>query len=262
MVAADGRVFAIAEQGTIVGLEPLTGEPKLTIGTNYYYLYDLVATGGRVVVRTESEVVAAYDPETGEREGTWNGGVRRVAVRGDTLVFVTRYELVAIDLESGEKRWSVGKYSHAIGVPVIACDVVLVGFGLQGGQYENCLVAFDIDDGSERWVRSRSDSAHVGERCVVADRTIYIDDGGVTAIRAVSEDRDEDEDDDEKSEHWHDDDRPENRPTERRDAGQRRQRRDDWSSHFWARDRAANGDTSSDRGRRRLSSWLKLLCRR
>ncbi|WP_408960081.1 PQQ-binding-like beta-propeller repeat protein [Natrinema sp. 74] len=188
VVADDDRIYAIAEKGTIVGLDPLTGDLDLTIKTNYYYLYDLVVAGGRVFVRTQSEVVAAYDSETCERVGIWYGGIRRIAVRDETLVFVTRYELVAIDLESGEERWSVGKYSHAIGDPVIACDTVFVSIGLQGGQYENSLVAFDIDDGSERWVRQRTGSAYVGERCVVADRTVYIDDGGLTAIRVSSDD--------------------------------------------------------------------------
>lgn len=191
VAATDERVFALAEAGTIVGLDPLTGEQRLTIDTYYYYLYDLVATDERVFVRTESEEVAAYDSATGEREEGWGGGIRRLAVRGETLVFVTRYELVAIDLESGDERWSVGKYSHSIGDPVIACNAVLVSFGVQGGEYENSLVAFDLDDGVEQWVFSRTESAFVGGECVVADRTIYIDDGGLTAIRANEDERDE-----------------------------------------------------------------------
>lgn len=191
VAATDERVFAIAEAGTIVGLDPLTGEQQLTSDTDYYYLYDLVATDERVFVRTESEEVVAYDSTTGEREEGWGGGIRRLAVRGETLVFVTGYELVAIDLESGDERWSVGKYSHSIGDPVIACNAVLVSFGVQGGEYENSLVAFDLDDGGERWVFSRTESAFVGGGCAVADRTIYIDDGGLTAIRANEGERDE-----------------------------------------------------------------------
>ncbi len=277
VVAADDCVFAIAEDGTIVGLAPLSGEPELTIGTNYYYLYDLVATGGRVAVRTESEVVAAYDSATGERTGTWHGGVRKLAVRGDTLVFVTRYELVAVDMARGEKRWTVGNYSHAIGDPVIACDTVFVGLGLQGGRYENCLVAFDIDDGSERWVRSRTDSAHVGDRCVVADQTIYIDDGGLTAIRAGSGVDDEDVDDTVDDEDADDGVRDEDADDEsgddgagdgddRQGDGRPRQRHDDQFSHGRAWNRPAEGTRANagsrpGRGRRRVSSWLKLLYR-
>ena len=191
VAATDECVFVLAEAGTIVGLDPLTGEQGLTLDTYYYYLNDLVATDGRVFVRTESEEVVAYDSTTGEREERWSGGIRRLAVRGETLVFVTGYELVAVDLESGDERWSVGKYSHSIGDPVIACNAVLVNFGLQGGKYENSLVAFDLDDGSEQWVFSRTESAFVGGRCAVADRTIYIDDGGLTTIRANESERDE-----------------------------------------------------------------------
>ncbi|WP_254522639.1 PQQ-binding-like beta-propeller repeat protein [Natrinema caseinilyticum] len=188
VASADGRIFTIAEAGTIAAFDPLTGTSELAIETDYYYLYDLVATDGTVFVRTESEVVAAYDSTTGEREELWHGGVRQVAVSEDTLAFATRYELVAVDLETGDERWTVGKYSHAFGDPVIADDAVLVSLGLQGGRYENSLVAFDVDTGRERWIFSRTKSATVGERCVVADRTVYIDDGGLTAIRTPSRD--------------------------------------------------------------------------
>ncbi|QLG50599.1 PQQ-binding-like beta-propeller repeat protein [Natrinema halophilum] len=191
VVAADDCIFSIAEEGTIACLNPLTGECELAIETDYYYLYDLVATENKVFVRTESEVVAAYDSSTGERDEIWHGGIRRVAVREDVLLFATRYKLIAVDLETGDERWSIGKYSHAIGDPVIAHDTVLVSVGLQGGQYENSLVAFDIESGVEQWSYSRSESANVGERCAVADRTIYIDDDGLTAIRASPDDRED-----------------------------------------------------------------------
>ena len=188
-VANDERVFTIAKSGTIVGLDPQTGTQQLTVDTHYYHLRDLTVTDERLFVRTDSEMVAAYDASTGERDEEWSGCIRRLAVREGTLVFVTRYQLVAIDLERGEQRWSVGKYSHSIGDPVIACNSVLVSFGVQGGRYENSLVAFDLEDGSEQWTFSRSENAAVGERCVVADQTIYIDDGGLTAIRRTDGER-------------------------------------------------------------------------
>ncbi|SEQ96406.1 PQQ-binding-like beta-propeller repeat protein [Natrinema salaciae] len=190
VVANDEHVFTIAESGTIAGLDPLTGEEQLATDTYYYHLSDLTATDDSVFVRTESEAVVAYDSSTGERDGVWDGGIRRFAVRGGMLVFVTRYRLVAVDLESGDQQWAVGNYSHCIGEPVIACNTVLVSIGLRGGEYKNSLVAFDLDDGSEQWVFSRAESASVGGRCVVANRTIYIDDGGLTAIRRGGSGRD------------------------------------------------------------------------
>lgn len=193
-VATDEYVFAIAEAGTLVGFDPLTGEQRVTTDTYYHYLLDLAATDDRVYVRTGSEAVAAYDQATGEREDAWHGPIRRIAVREDVLIFVTRYELVAVDLETGDQRWTVGNYSHTIGAPVIACNTVLVGFGVEGREYENSLVAFDIADGSERWAFSRTGTDQIGERCAVADRTIYVDDGGLTAIRAGDGDEDGDSD--------------------------------------------------------------------
>jgi len=165
VAATDECVFVLAEAGTIVGLDPLTGEQGLTLDTYYYYLNDLVATDGRVRSnRVRGGRRLRFDDRRarGEME---ERGIRRLAVRGETLVFVTGYELVAVDLESGDERWSVGKYSHSIGDPVIACNAVLVNFGLQGGKIRKLARrASDLDDGSEQ-VFSRTESAFVGGVC-------------------------------------------------------------------------------------------------
>lgn len=196
-VVVDEYVFAVLEEGTIVGVDPETGETAVTIETDHVRLFDLTAADGRVFARTGAETVVAYDATTGEDVGRWDGAFQRLAVRGETLVYVTPFELVAVDLASGDRRWTVGNYSQAIGDPVIAGDAVLVEFGEQGDEYANSVAAFALEDGSERWSRSLDEPRQVGGRCVVADQTIYLEDGGLSAIRANGDDDTDEPEDDE-----------------------------------------------------------------
>ncbi|SIR85908.1 PQQ-like beta-propeller repeat protein [Natronorubrum daqingense] len=85
-------------------------------------------------------------------------------------------ELFALDIESGEHKWSVESENVLhIGNPSVFDDIIYVPGG------GKMIYAFDIDSGKELWTVEIYDS--IEERPTVAEELIYIDDGQkLTAI--------------------------------------------------------------------------------
>lgn len=139
------------------------------------FVTDLIATDCSAVTVVEGVVKAVDDGgslrwELAGDHGQMATDGRRIYVGAD-LGDGTR-ELRAVDAETGEVRWTVGRTVASYEPPVVTADTVFVRFN-------ESIRALDKTDGTERW---RTDAAI--DRLALVDGTLYgIDGGTLLALR-------------------------------------------------------------------------------
>ncbi|TYL39925.1 hypothetical protein CV102_06550 [Natronococcus pandeyae] len=192
-------VYAAVGDGSsereIVALEPATGETLWTFDPEDDARSRLVAAGERVFVTTPEETIV-LDAATGERERNVPGN-RLLAVADGTALTASGDGLHAIDLETGDERWSYDTgsvHGPAIlgetAVSLRGCDRLSDdGEEVVGREYH--VVGFDLEDGSDYWEFSLADLEHAPDSDflrpglpIVDGETVYLLwDGTLTALR-------------------------------------------------------------------------------
>lgn len=181
---ADGFVFVGSGDGRVNALDAKTGEAK--------WSYDL-GTGTVGTVAVASGVVygsifggaansfVALDAATGQQLWTFvspaGGDVRSPAI-GDGLVYTVSGDgnVYALDVATGEQRWSAPVGSVARAAPALVGDTLYVV--ANAGK----VFAFDAATGAERWHFDYGSSSDYGP--IVVDGLVYLatDGGYVIAI--------------------------------------------------------------------------------
>ncbi|WP_135364159.1 outer membrane protein assembly factor BamB family protein [Halosimplex halophilum] len=108
-----------------------------------------------------------------------------VAVAGDTVVVAAR-DVVALDRDDGEQRWSADVGNSLAAPPTATAETAYVPTWNGAGGTERGVVAVDLADGSERW--RAAPWTEVSAPLTLADGTLYagngLDETEVTAIDA------------------------------------------------------------------------------
>ncbi|MFC7214030.1 PQQ-binding-like beta-propeller repeat protein [Saliphagus sp. GCM10025334] len=212
--AANGVVYA-SNKHVLFALEPETGE-------EVWRHHDAVAPdefheNGAMIV-TDSALLAnsierggwvGLDPITGEHLENSSFVWGRFTLKGSLAVSSVRESpgdssLTVMDLESGAERWRTS--APVVGDSgVVAGDTLYAYFGYAESdqqEYENDLVAFDLDDGTVQWVLSLSDEFDRHEITAIGDDAIYLsrdrtNNDGIVAIHEPDDDGSGDDGDDE-----------------------------------------------------------------
>lgn len=195
--AANGVVYA-ATSSVVLAYDPDTGDEVWSHDQGYTLYGDggiSVDADALILDGPSYEELVVHDPLTGDERGLVRG--RRAATVGSG-VYVTDGDqgLGVYDSESDERLWFVGSaYNARPGV--IAGDTLYVYFvDADGdwGEYDASLVAFDVEDGTERWTVSASD-APVGPILAIDDATLYTHhDGEIVAWQNRPDDEEDEAD--------------------------------------------------------------------
>ncbi len=162
------RVFATTENGAVFALDAANGKAlwKHRRDGVKFYTNPLVV-GGVVVVGDGAGTLWALDVATGADvwkkrfSGALRGGV--AAHEGVVYAASQAREVAAIDAASGDVVWSskiVDAYAKEVyASPTVLAEhgAVVVSYARDTSYEEPALVAFDIADGSEKWVGSNPD---------------------------------------------------------------------------------------------------------
>ncbi|WP_255169462.1 PQQ-binding-like beta-propeller repeat protein [Natrononativus amylolyticus] len=197
--AANGVVYASTNQLT-VALEPETGEAVWKERTGSHVppgptraSATMVAAGGGGYTDW-----GACDAQTGERVG---GGTGAVGAVSDEVCVIEQDDSVNVyDAESGERLWSLYTHGNST-IPTLSGDTAYIYFNTYNATvssaYDGKLVAFDADDGTEKWVLSLEDE-RVGTILAVSGETMYVyNNGEIVALREDASDDEEESGDDE-----------------------------------------------------------------
>jgi outer membrane protein assembly factor BamB len=182
----DGTIYIGSVDGTLHAVDAKTGQGRWTYGVEsdgeVLSASSPTVADGLVFIGSNLGVVHALDAETGALRWQTSVGwasTTTAAVAGDTLYVVApggkesvapnpRFEngispthadwrLVALDIGTGEQRWSVDISPAPIGVPpVVSGQLVLVGGAGPRGEE---IMALDATDGTERWRAAANDAA-------------------------------------------------------------------------------------------------------
>jgi outer membrane protein assembly factor BamB len=155
---ADDIVVA-ARSGTVTRLDARTGTPRWSQSLGADARAEVVVVDDLVLVADERERLTALDAATGAV--VWRdepGLVVELAAAGGTSGLVVAMlesgEIVALERESGDERWSTGYTGLARGVLVVDDAVVALT--------DEAVVAIEAESGEVRW-RAAGGQALVGE---------------------------------------------------------------------------------------------------
>lgn len=176
LVARNGRVYGglqrlqavDAETGEVLGANPGAARVKR-----------ISAADGRLFVTDYDGGLYAYDAGTLEELWTYPAEnyslspATRLVVRDDTL-YVGFGELHAIDVATGEQRWTAGEFRPDYGV----VGDIAVGHGAVYLRRPHEVHAFEQDTGDVRWARTELPDQEDGFPPAIDEDTVYVN-GGV-----------------------------------------------------------------------------------
>jgi outer membrane protein assembly factor BamB len=197
-IAPTDDLVAILQNGSLFGLDPKgelasSGANRVEVDEESWradiadpWVQSLVfAENAAVMFGTQNGEVCAYKPSNGKE--SWCTEVDalrdaepRLLAEDDTVVVVTRTEVVALDQATGEQRWMFDPPEPLAPVAAaVAREIVVVD---RTGRAQ----ALAMDSGDQRWR-----SAELGDvtALVAADDNIYVgtEDGSVMCVRPTQD---------------------------------------------------------------------------
>lgn len=188
LAIADGTVYAATagmetdypDTGHVIAFEPAAGEVR--------WMYDAanpvrdLAVSEGTVVATDGFSVVGLSTSDGELEWAdrrFNGGVRTVAARDDTVLAGGNRQIKALESQTGEERW-VGEFGGSRAA-MNAGDHVFVAGRPPDESSRWGVAALDLESGATRW---RHDLSTKPTAASVAAETFFVGtrDGRVLAF--------------------------------------------------------------------------------
>lgn len=151
VVGPDGTVYAAAGGGTVVALDPESGQPKWTVkpGGAFYAPFS-VGADGRVLLSSLSGTVHALDPQDGHTLWSAPTGAALhsapLGLAGLVVVGNDSGRLVGLRADDGSEAWS-----QQLSGKLEASPVLTPGGVLLTGDGKSNLLALDPSTGDEQW---------------------------------------------------------------------------------------------------------------
>jgi outer membrane protein assembly factor BamB len=167
LVARDDRIYTLLEErGSLVGLDPRTGETVKTY-KEIRRPREIAYEEDRLLAVTRSDGIVCVDPQSGELLWQYEEGGSDL-VAGDGRVFFTDSKrnddgeretfLISLDLKTGEKQWEAGtrKWAGSSSLPLIFYQEGVLVFGGRATH------AASAEDGSHLWTYKYERIGHGG----------------------------------------------------------------------------------------------------
>lgn len=177
-VVADGVVVAGSRDHRVYGIDLETGERRWSRDTGDRVVGSAAVAGDTVFVGSDTGVLSALSLQTGAERWRYeieNHGIQhRPTVVGDAVVLEAD-GLVALDAETGERRW---RAEHSVSLGVAASARTETVFAGDNGS--DRVYAYDLTDGTTRWERRIDGRTATKHTLTAAERTVFVgDDAGV-----------------------------------------------------------------------------------
>lgn len=195
-----GRAYVATSYGTLSALEASSGRAAWTKDLEAPARGAPTATGGKVFVVTQTNVVLALDAADGTELWTYRGipetagllAAASPAVVGDTVVVpYTSGEVIAFDIAKGEPRWSdavtASTRTYAVSsLNDISASPVVAGGTVFASSVAGETIANDLKTGERRWSQGVG-SAHTPVVSGDAVFLVDLDDRAIALDRATGE---------------------------------------------------------------------------
>ena len=160
---ASAKYVIAAEQGRLVALDALTGEPARTFAEISQPREMLLC--GQTVIASDAKAIAAFDVNSGKL--LWrqeSAGIRNVVANADTVAFIRRdpngapqEQAIALNTISGDVKWSGAEYPWLKKVARTVLYGDLLAFevsSLNNDDAGNVLHIVDAATGEQKWEKA------------------------------------------------------------------------------------------------------------